>query len=112
MEPLGAQCSDYDSNNNNNGEETNTTTNDSSTLPLLQKPFFLEFSRPDPAPTNDLPDAESFVADPTLLETLTEEHGFSDVAARKALYWTRNESLESGNITSLYQSTVVQYLQI
>ena len=97
MDSLGAECSDYDSNNNNNGEESNTTTNASSSVPLLQKPFFLEFSRPAPAPANDLPDAESFVADPALLETLTEEHGFSDVAAIKALYWTRNESLESGS---------------
>ena len=96
MDSLGAECSDYDSNNNNNGEESNTITNASSSVPLLQKPFFLEFSRPAPAPANDLPDAESFIAEPALLETLTEEHGFSDVAAIKALYWTRNESLESG----------------
>ena len=100
MESL-AECSDSNNNNNNTEESNNTAITKEfcvSVLPPLQNPFFLELSSLDPAPAFDLPDAGSFAANPALLETLTEEHGFSDVASRKALYWTKNQSLEAGNI--------------
>ena len=99
MESLAGECSDSN-NNNNNGEESSPTT-ELSVLPLLQRPFFQELPTPGPALSYDLPDADSFVADETFMETMTGEHGFSSLAARKALYWTKNESLESGNITLL-----------
>ena len=95
MESLAADCSD--SNNNNNSEERTTTT-DLCAVPLLFREFStLEHNHLAPCDADDLPDAESFIAEPTILKTLTGEHGFSGVAARKALYWTRNESMESGN---------------
>ena len=101
MESLAADCSDSNNNNNNNSEEritTTTTTTDLCAVPLLFREFStLEHNHPAPCDADDLPDAESFIAEPTILKTLTGEHGFSGVAARKALYWTRNESMESGN---------------
>ena len=97
MESLAADCSDSNNNNNNNSEERTTTT-DLCTVPLLFREFStFEHKHPAPSDADDLPDAESFIAEPTILKTLTGEHGFSGVAARKALYWTRNESMESGN---------------
>lgn len=100
MESLAAAEGSDSNNNNNNTEESNTaiTTDFCVSVlpqPQLQNPFFLDLSNLDPAPACDLPAAESFAANPALLETLTEEHGFSDVASRKALYWTKNQSLES-----------------
>ena len=97
MESLAADCSDSNNNNNNNSEERTTTT-DLCAVPLLFREFStLEHNHPAPCDADDLPDAESFIAEPTIMKTLTGEYGFSVVAARKALYWTRNESLESGN---------------
>ena len=102
MESLAGECSDSN-NNNNNGEESSPTTV-LSVLPPLQRPFFQEISTPDPALSYDLPDADSFAADETFMETMMGEHGFSSVAARKALYWTRNESLESGNNSQAHRA--------
>ena len=98
-----AECSEYDSDNNNNRDESKTTTttttttteDDTSALPLPVPVLLL--SSVDPVPSPDLPEAELFAADPTFMEALTEEHGYSELAARKALYWTRNESLASGS---------------
>ena len=71
------------SDNNNNNEETS------------QAPPVEKYPLPQDAPPYLLSD-EVFVPRADLMEKLTSEWGFSENAAKKALYWTGNQRLDSG----------------
>ena len=70
-------------NNNNNNEEAS------------QAPPVEKYPLPQDAPPYLLSD-EVFVPRADLMEKLTSEWGFSENAAKKALYWTGNQRLDSG----------------